>query len=147
MCLSSLVSIDVILVSSCSSRILENVDVSSNSFDKLLQSYVLLLASLLQYFSRLPWQIQRTLLWSLSRWTTFEICLNSWTQKRRRLMTILQHVQLPYRFTWTIMDLVDTVIHHLHALGFVYCQLLHWCHRSFSFRSRTESSSKIPSTL
>ena len=31
----------------------------------------------------------------------FGIYLNSWTQKRKRLMTILQHAQLPYRLTWT----------------------------------------------
>ena len=70
-------------------------------FRQIAQSYVLLLASLLQYSSQLPWQIQRPFLRSISHWTAFGIFLNSWTQKRRRLMTILQHVQLPYRFTWT----------------------------------------------
>ena len=73
-------------------------------FRQIAQSYILLLASLLQYSTQLPWQIQRTLLWSLSHWTVFGIYLNSWTQKCKRRMTydnFFQHAQLPYRLTWT----------------------------------------------
>ena len=40
-------------------------------FRQIAQSYILLLASLLQYSTPLPWQIQRTLLWSLSHWTVY----------------------------------------------------------------------------
>ena len=41
------------------------------------------------------------LLWSLSQWTVFGVCSNSWTNKPRRLMTILQHARLPFKFSWT----------------------------------------------
>jgi len=70
-------------------------------FRQAAQSYILLLASLLQYSTQLPWQVQRTSLWSLSHRTVFGIYLNSWTQKRKRMMTIFQLAQLPYRLTWT----------------------------------------------
>ena len=98
-------------------------------FRQIAQSYALLLASLLQYSSQLPWQIQRTLLWSLSHWTAFGICLESWTQKRRRLMTILQHVQVPYRFTWTWWTQSSIIYTRLD----LFTADLHWRHRSLSF--------------
>ena len=70
-------------------------------FRTVSKNFVLLLASVLQYTPNLSWTIQRTLLWVLSVWTLFGVCVNSLTQKRRRLLGILQQLQIPYRLTWT----------------------------------------------
>ena len=69
-------------------------------FRTVSQNFVLLLASVLQYTPNVSWTIQRTLLWVLSIWTLFGVCVNSLTQKRRRLMGILQQLQIPHRLTW-----------------------------------------------
>ena len=70
-------------------------------FREIAQSFIFFVACLLQYTPQLTWRLQRMLLWSLSQWTVFGVCLNSWTNKRRRLMTILQHARLPFKFSWT----------------------------------------------
>ena len=70
-------------------------------FREIAQSFIFFAACLLQYTPQLTWRLQRMLLWSLSQWTVFGVCLNSWTNKRRRLMTILQHARLPFKFSWT----------------------------------------------
>ena len=115
-------------------------------FRQIAQSYILLLASLLQYSTQLPWQIQRTLLWSLSHWTVFGIYLNSWTQKCKRLMTYDDFSACTVTIQ-THMDLVDADFPCLYASGFDHCRLLHWCHRTFCFWPRTEPSSQISAAL
>ena len=83
-------------------------------FRTVSKNFVLLLASVLQYTPNLSWTIQRTLLWVLSVWTLFGVCVNSLTQKRRRLLGILQYTDS----ISVDMDMVDTKYGGVYAIEF-----------------------------